>query len=43
MGCHFLLQGIFWTQGSNPRLLRLLRLQVDPIPLHDLGSPFHFY
>ena len=20
MGCHFLLQGIFWTQGSNPDL-----------------------
>ena len=20
MGCHFLLQGIFWTQGSNPGL-----------------------
>ena len=24
MGCHFLLQGIFPTQGSNPRLLRFL-------------------
>ena len=24
MGCHFLLQGIFLTQGSNPCLLRLL-------------------
>ena len=23
VGCHFLLQGIFPTQGSNPRLLRL--------------------
>ena len=23
-GCHFLLQGIFPTQGSNQRLLRLL-------------------
>ena len=22
VGCHFLLQGIFLTQGSNPRLLR---------------------
>ena len=21
LGCHFLLQGIFWTQGSNPGLL----------------------
>ena len=24
MGCHFLLQGIFLTQGLNPRVLRLL-------------------
>ena len=24
VGCHFLLQGIFPTQGSNPHLLRLL-------------------
>ena len=24
VGCHFLLQGIFLTQGSNPRLLCLL-------------------
>ena len=27
-GCHFLLQGIFPTQGSNPCLLRLLHWQV---------------
>ena len=31
--CHFLLQGIFPTQGSNPCLLRLLRWQADPLPL----------
>ena len=24
VGCHFLLQGVFPTQGSNPHLLRLL-------------------
>ena len=24
VGCHFLLQGIFLTQGLNPHLLRLL-------------------
>ena len=30
MGCHFLLQGIFPTQGSN---LRLLRRQSDSLPL----------
>ena len=29
MGCHFLLQGIFLTQGSNPCLLRLLHWQVE--------------
>ena len=28
LGCHFLLQGIFPTQGSNPCLLRLLHWQV---------------
>ena len=29
VGCHFLLQGIFLTQGSNPHLLCLLHWQVD--------------
>ena len=29
MGCHFLLQGIFLTQGSNPPLLCLLHWQVE--------------
>ena len=28
MGCHFLLQGIFLTRGSNPCFLRFLRRQV---------------
>ena len=36
MDCHFLLQGIFLTQGSN---LHLLYWQVDSILLHHLGSP----
>ena len=31
-GCHFLLQGIFLTQGSNPRLLRFLHWQADSLP-----------
>ena len=31
--CCFLLQGIFPTQGSNPRLLCLLHWQVDSLPL----------
>ena len=34
-GCHFLLQGIFPTQGLNPSLLCLLHRQVDSLPLHD--------
>ena len=38
MGCHLLLQGIFQTQGSNPRLLYLLHGQADSLPLHPLGS-----
>ena len=37
--CHFLLQGIFLTQGSNPRLLWLLHGQVNSLPLSPLGSP----
>ena len=36
MGCHFLLQGIFPTQASNPHLLHW---QVDSLPLSHLGSP----
>ena len=34
VGCHFLLQGIFPTQG-----LWLLHWQADSLPLIDLGSP----
>ena len=36
VGCHFLLQGIFPTQGSN---LGLLLWQVNSLPLSHLGSP----
>ena len=36
MGCHFLLQGIFLTQGSS---LCLLHWQTDSLPLHHLGRP----
>ena len=36
--CHFLLQGIFWTQGSNPHLLHLLHGQADSLLLKHLGS-----
>ena len=38
VGCHFLLQGIFLGQGSNPRLLYLLHWQVCPLPLCHLGK-----
>ena len=33
VGCHFLLQRIFLTQGSNPHLLYLLNWQVDSFQL----------
>ena len=36
VGCHFLLQGIFLTQGSNPHLLNG---QADSLPLRYPGSP----
>ena len=39
-GCHFLLQGIFQTQGSNWSLLHLLHWQMYSLPLSYLGSPF---
>ena len=37
-GCHFLLQGIFRTQGSNPCLLHLLRWQVNYLALWKENS-----
>jgi len=36
VGYHFLFQGIFLTQGSNPRLLHC---QADSLPLSHQGSP----
>ena len=36
-GCHFLLQGIFLTQGSKLHLLCLLHWQVDSLPLKNQG------
>ena len=35
VGCHFLLQGVFLTQGSNSCLLHW---QADSLPLSHLGS-----
>ena len=37
VGCHFLLQGIFLTQGSNLHFLCLLNCQVDTLLLCYLG------
>ena len=37
--CHALLQGIFPTQGSNPRLLCLLLWQAGSLPLAPPGKP----
>ena len=39
VGCHFLLQGIFPTQGSNPKLLFLLHWQVGSLSLAPSGNP----
>ena len=38
VGCHFLLQGISPTQGSNPCLLHLLHWHVDSLPLGPPGK-----
>ena len=38
MDCHSLLQGIFPTQGLNPRLLHLLHWQVGSLPLVPSGK-----
>ena len=43
VGCHFLLQGIFPTQGSNLHLLCLLRWQVVSLPLSHQGSPIFIF
>ena len=40
MSCHFLLQGIFLTQGSNPRLC-LLHWKVGSLPLVPPGKPLN--
>ena len=40
VGCHFLLQGIFSTQGLNPCLLHC---QVDTLSVSHLGSLLIYY
>ena len=39
MGCHFLLQGIFPTQGSNLHLLHLPDWQAGSLPPAQPGKP----
>ena len=40
MGCHFLLQGIFLTQGSNPSLPHIRQILYH---LSHQGSPMYIY
>ena len=40
VGCYFLLQGIFQTQGLNSLLLCLLHWQVCSLPLSYLKEQF---
>ena len=40
VGCHFLLQGIFLSQGSNPCLLHLLHWQADSLQWHHLSISY---
>jgi len=39
--CHFLLQGMFLTQGLNPRLRHLLHWQAGSLPLAPPGKPLY--
>ena len=39
VGCHFLLQGIFPIQGSNPCFLCFRHWQADSLPLAPPGKP----
>ena len=41
VGCHFLLRGIFQTQGLNLHLLCLLHWQVNSLQLVPPGKPGH--
>ena len=42
-GFHFLLQGIFPTQGSNPCFLPLLHWQAGSLPAEPPGKPHYVY
>ena len=43
VGCHYLLQGIFPTQGWNLPLLCLLHWQAGSLPLSHLGCLIHHH
>ena len=43
VGCHFLLQGIFPTQGSNWCFLHLLHWQVDSFTTEPSGNSSYVY
>ena len=43
VGCYFLLQGIFQTQGFNPRLLHLLHWQAESLPLISCSVNAGYY
>ena len=46
VGCYFLLQGIFLTQGSNPSLLHCrwsLASTADSLPAEPPGKPYFIY
>ena len=43
MGCHFLLQGIFLTQGSNLSLLRLLHWQEGSLTTSATWEALHYF
>ena len=43
VSCHFLFQGIFPTQGSNPCLMEHLHWQADSLTLSHLGGWYSKY
>ena len=43
VGCYSLLQGIFLTQGLNPRLLCLLHWQAHSLSSGPPGNPIYYF
>ena len=42
VGCLFLLQRVFSTQGSNLQLLHLLHRRLDYLPVSNLENPIYY-